>query len=156
MLQSKSQFLGYHSDPVEQPEHKASRQVLDYWNAKRQENGPLRRVDLNPAEIAAALPGVFVAEKVDDTFRFRLVGSDVEARMRRVVTGMTLQEIYGEEIGAKTADMYADIIRTGKPLCLQGNFVGDNLEHARIESLMLPLEFESGSPGIVGTLFDLN
>ena len=52
--------------------------------------------------------------------------------------------------------MYADIIANGKPLCLQGNFVGDNLEHVRIESLMLPLIFDNGRPGIVGTVFDLN
>ena len=156
MLQSKSQFLGYHSDPVEEPEHPGSRQLLAYWQEKRQENGPLRRSDLNPAEIAAALPGVFVAEEADDTFRFRLVGSDIEARMRRVVTGKTLQEIYGDDVGGRTAAMYADIIANGKPLCLQGNFVGDNLEHVRIESLMLPLIFDKGRPGIVGTVFDLN
>jgi hypothetical protein len=48
-----------------------------YWLAKRDSRSMPARSDINPADIPALLPYMMLVEKVDDQFRYRLVGTAV-------------------------------------------------------------------------------
>lgn len=154
MLKEHTEFLGYDSSTVPAPQTRQNQALLAYWSARSKPGKPLSRSSLIPSDIVSCLPGVFIAEPAGSTFCFRLVGSDVEARMRRVATGKTLPEVYGEKFGEAARQMYLSVIEDGTPLCIQGNFIGDGLEHMRVEVLLLPISFDNGSMGILGGLFD--
>lgn len=111
------------------------------------------RSDFDPLQLPKLLPCLFLAEPLDDDFRFRLVGSQVEERIHRVLTNRTLIEVYGSELGPKTIEKYRHVATTCAPLTLRGNYVGDNLEHIDFEVLHLAIQFEDGSRGVLGGQF---
>jgi len=158
MLKVKSDFLGYSVRPVEAPRHENNAALIDYWMQKREPDGILRRCAFNPGDVPRLLPGIFMAEPFQapsggDDFRYRLAGSNVEGRMRRPVMGKTVMEIYGDDFGPRTVELYRRIFESAAPLVLQGHFEGDNLEHIEFEAVHLPLLFDDGTKGILGSQF---
>ncbi len=153
MLQRKPKALGYFSAPVPAPRLAANQALLEYWTSKRGDDGLMAREDISPVDIARQLPGIFIAEETGGDFRFRLAGSDIEGWMQRKLTGVTLTEVFGPELGAKTASTYRSVVETGEPLVLVGNYVGDNLEHIEFEVLHLPIRFQCGTRGVFGGQF---
>lgn len=156
MSKQQPEFLGYESEPVPEPVLKENQALLAYWQDKRLPGKPLARSALDPSDIVALLPGIFMAEPEGETYRFRLVGSEMETRMKRRPTGKTLEEVYGTEFGGTAKQMYRDVVGQCAPLCLHGNFLGDNLEHIKVEAIVLPMEFNDGGQGILGGLFDFS
>jgi hypothetical protein len=58
-----------------------------YWLAKRAGCRMPARRDLDPCDIPKLLPYVMIVEKVDDRFRWRLVGTAVAQEAGRDLTG---------------------------------------------------------------------
>ena len=153
MLQKKPETLGYSSGPVDHPSHPSNQALLGYWEEKRSKGQPLMRADFDPLDVPRLLPALFLAEPAGDDFRFRLVDSQLEERIRRVLTNQTLTEVYGREYGPKTAKLYRDVTTTCEPLTLRGHYIGDNLEHIDFEVLHLAIQFDDGSRGVIGGQF---
>lgn len=145
--------LGYDSVPTAGAEHPLNRQLLAYWEKKRRSGGALLRADFEPLDLPRILPGLFIAEPVGDDFRFRLAGSDVEARMHRKVMGATLCELLGDRFAPRTIEIYRTVSLGDAPFVLRGHYLGDDLEHIDFEVLHLPMEFVSGIRGVLGGQF---
>jgi len=153
MLQKKPETLGYSNAEVSAPEHPGNAELLAYWDSHRGPHDALKRADFNPLALPRLLPGVFLAEPADDDFRFRLVGSQIEDRMQRVLTGRSLTEIYGPQLGPQTAEIYRRVAAGNTPVTLRGHFVGDHLEHIDFEVMHLPMQFGDGGLGVLGGQF---
>ncbi|MDW3099618.1 MAG: PAS domain-containing protein [Alphaproteobacteria bacterium] len=153
MLQKKPKTLGYSSGRVDAPSHMNNQALLAYWEEKRPEGQPLMRSDFDPLQLPKLLPCLFLAKPLGDDYQFRLVGSQIEERMRRALTNQTLTGVYGPDFGPKTVESYRHAATTCEPLTLRGNYVGDNLEHIDFEVLHLAIQFEDGSRGVIGGQF---
>ncbi|CDO61062.1 hypothetical protein BN1012_Phect2849 [Candidatus Phaeomarinobacter ectocarpi] len=153
MLQKKQETLGYSSGPVDAPSHASNQALLEYWENGRSAGAPLMRADFDPLHLPKLLPGIFLTEPAGEDFRFRLVGSHVEDRMQRKLTGKTLSEVFGPELGRETAQIYRGVAGGCTPLTLRGHYVGDNLEHIDFEVLHLAIQFEDGQRGVIGGQF---
>lgn len=153
MLKERTKTLDYTSGTVEEPGHPDNKALLSYWNRHRQERGALARSDFDPLHVPKQLPGLFLAEPVGTDFRFRLVGSQVEERIRRKLTGKTLSDIYADDLARQTADMYREVASSCTPKILRGHYVEETLKHIEFEALHMAIEFEDGSRGILGGQF---
>lgn len=153
MLKEKSETLDYTSGVVEEPGHPDNKALLSYWNKHRHQGGPLSRGTFDPLHIPMQLPGLFIAEPVGSDFRFRLVGSQVEERIRHKLTGKTLRDIYADDLARQTADMYREVATSCMPKILRGHYVEETLKHIEFEALHMAIEFENGSRGILGGQF---
>lgn len=145
--------LGYESVRMAEAEHPANRELLAYWERNRDPGRPLARSRFEPLAIPRILPGIFIAEPVDGQFRFRLAGSEVEARMRRHVTGKLVTELYSESYGGRVVELYRRVSEGVEPVVMRGHYKSEFLEHIEFEVLHLPLEFTSGACGVLGGQF---
>ncbi len=56
--------------------HKTTQALFDYWNAMRAGRPAPRRSEIEPGDMRAILPYVFILERKDrDTYRFRLAAA---------------------------------------------------------------------------------
>ena len=145
--------LGYDSTLVEAPAHPRNRELLSYWERRRTPGGPILRARFEPLDVPRLLPGIFMAEPIGGDYRFRLAGTDVEARLRRRVSGATLMEIYGPEFGPRSIELYDRVSRSIEPVVTRGHYCGDCFDHVEFEVLHLPIRFDSGALGVLGGQF---
>lgn len=149
--------IDYSVIEVEQPVHPNCRKLLAYWQARLQPDGLMLRSDFNPLDMPTAMGGMFVVEPVNDgeDMRYRLVGSVNEHRLGRKFTGELFSESYSPEMAADQIAFHNRILETKKPACLQGRFIGVDLEHVHYEAIYLPVRTEPGGMQVIGGLYDL-
>ena len=155
MFEERTKSLDYTSGTVEEPGHPNNKALLSYWNKHRRNGGALARSDFDPLHIPKLLPGVFTAEPFGDDFRFRLVGSRIEERLRQKLTGKTLRDIYADDLAQETAELYRGVATSCKPLVMRGRYVDESLEHIDFEAVHMAIEFEDGARGVIGSQFAL-
>lgn len=149
--------IDYSVIEVEQPVHPHCRKLLAYWQARLQPDGLMLRSDFNPLDMPTAMGGMFVVEPVDGgrDMRYRLVGSENEQRLGRKFTGELFSESYSPEMAAEQIAFHNRIFETKRPACLQGRFIGVDLEHVHYEAIYLPVRMEDGGMQVIGGLYDL-
>lgn len=149
--------IDYSVVEVEEPTHPHCRMLLAYWLARLQPDGLMLRSDFNPLDMPQAMGGMFVVEPVDDgaDMRYRLVGSENERRLGRKFTGELFSDSYSPEMAAEQIALHTRIMETRKPACLQGHFIGLDLEHVHYEAIYLPVRTLAGETQVVGGLYDL-
>lgn len=149
--------IDYSVVEVEEPAHPHCRALLVYWRARRQQDGLMLRADFNPLDLPTAMGGMFVVEPVDGgaDMRYRLVGSENERRLGRKFTGELFTESYSPEMAAEQIAFHNRIIETKRPACLQGRFIGVDLEHVHYEAIYLPVRTADGGMQVIGGLYDL-
>src|SRR5260370_37561181 len=85
-----------------------------YWLAKRADRSmPVRR-DINPGDIPALLPYLMIVDKVDDRFRYRLVGIATAREIGHDPTG-SLVGFYGLEGAAAALEVYERTFASARP-----------------------------------------
>ena len=101
---------------------------------------PLRK-DIDPAEITALLPFVYLMELEDEpaVFRCRLAGTQLREAGGQEVTGRLLEEIYSPEMAAGVAAYYLEILETCRPQRRQGRVTGPDAPTLIWESVVMPL-----------------
>lgn len=124
--------------------------LLAYWEGKRAGREMPVRQDLRPSEIRRLLPHVYLMDVIDGSFRFRLRGTAIDARLGRGRTGLTLEEChYGPYLPVVKAslqsciDRRAPVTTTGVTIWSRQN---DCLQY---ESCRMPL---AGADGAVAML----
>ena len=126
--------------------------LFDYWNTLRGERTLPRRGDFDPTDIPRLLPHLILAEvlrsgadgEVDD-FRFRLIGTHVDARMNQRYTGQRLSQIPGKGRGSKIWDAYQAVEREGKPKVISLDYIGPMERTMGTTELYLPLSAGGGA-----------
>jgi hypothetical protein len=100
---------------------------------------PARR-DLNPADILALLPHLMIVDKVDDQFRWRLVGTAAVREVGREPTGSIVGS-YGStaESASAARAVYARVFTSAHPIFATGEFQLKSGDIHNMSLLALPL-----------------
>lgn len=128
------------------PDHRLSLQapvlkrLLVYWRGKA-EFGPPGRKDIDPIEIGADVPHLFLLDVRTDPlrFRWRLLGGVIVEATGRNVTGQRFEEVYPHPVLADVMRVFSRATLTGLPIRHVGNARFVDKEHVIYESVHLPL-----------------
>jgi hypothetical protein len=132
------------------------RRLVDYWEQLRQGRPMPSRQQLRPEEMGFALGQIMlvdihwpsaVTEASEPTFRFRLVGSRIEATGHRGLTGRWAHELRPEFYRDTVLRAYREAAIEGRPSIRRINYATDG-PGLRYERVALPLSS-------YGTLSDL-
>src|SRR5258706_14746428 len=86
-----------------------------YWLAKRASRTMPARRDLDPGDIPALLPYLMIVDKVDDQFRYRLVGTATAREIGHDPTG-SLVGSYALECAAAARAIYGRTFASAHPV----------------------------------------
>jgi hypothetical protein len=137
------------------------RRLVDYWDTLRGDRPMPARCQMKPEEMAFALAQIMlvdihwpsaVTEASDPTFRFRLVGSRIEATGHRGLTGRWAHELQPEFYRNTVLRAYREAAISGEPSIRRIQYTKDGNE-LRYERAALPLSNYGGQPDmlLVGT-----
>ncbi len=117
------------------------RSLFDYWNAKRGERRFILRSQLDPREIAALLPLVFILDVEQEPRRFliRLMGTGIARRFGGDYTGRYLDEL---DFGAAKEQVIADyghVVDRAEPHLAFVAFTQPGRGRIQAERLALPM-----------------
>ena len=135
-------------DPASLPDKLA--QVLQHWTKLKGERAiPLRSM-FDPVDVPSLLPNLLMVEvdrgtgnsNVRDSdvgdlgvkdFRFRLVGTYIDDRVKESYTGKNLSEIEGKGPGSALWRAYDEVARDRKPKVLSLDYIGpaDGIKKSR-------------------------
>jgi hypothetical protein len=131
---------------------RVSRDFYDHWQAlSRRRGGVPFRGDLDPADIPALLPHLFIVEKIRDTgrFFFRLSGTRIREIMGAENTRHFLDELlHGDDLATVSA-MFDQVL--GQGVCLRSieGLTYSDRSYLRVEILRLPLRAADGDCRLV-------
>jgi PAS domain-containing protein len=129
------------------------RDVFAYWQRKRGGRSMPARRDVDPHELRAHLPHLFLMDVVVDDFRYRLLGSAITERYGRDGTGELVSEAYAELPTIR--EWYLAVLRavvSGKrPMLTSAPMRAVQKEFILVQALHLPLsDDDSGVNMILG------
>lgn len=121
-------------------------EALRYWTKIKGERRMPRRCDFDPVDVPRLLPHVILTEVLRtgderrfEDYRFRVIGTYIDERLRRRYTGRRLSELDGKGPGSKVWAAYGDVRAEMAPMVRSLDYVGpmENLKQTR--ELYLPL-----------------
>lgn len=135
--------------------HPALRDLHRHWEARRGERPMPARVDMDPVELPRGLLGNLFLVDVEEPprrFRYRLVGTELTAVMRRELTGRYIDEM--PFLYRKFAlPAYEEVMARGAPTYREINAV-EALWRIRYKRLLLPLSDDGARINmILGAIF---
>lgn len=137
------------------------RRLVGYWADLRQGRTLPSRADLRPEDMSFALGQIMlvdihwpsaVTETADPTFRYRLVGSRIEATGHRGLTGRWAHELRPEFYRDAVLRAYGEAAVSGEPSIRRVQYATEGNE-LRYERVVLPLSSHAGTSDmlLVGT-----
>jgi hypothetical protein len=137
------------------------RRLVAYWDELRGGRPMPGRCQLKPEDMSFVLAQIMlvdihwpsaVTEASDPTFRFRLVGSRIEATGHRGLTGRWAHELQPEFYRNTVLRAYREAAISGEPSIRRIQYTKDGNE-LRYERVALPLSSHGGQPDmlLVGT-----
>src|SRR5690348_13783573 len=92
--------------------------ALAYWERIRGSRAMPRRCDIDPAEITGLLPLVMLVDVLEHPrdFRFRLVGTEIDAITAVSLRGQRFSESPQLGLGSRVWDDYVSVATTHRPL----------------------------------------
>lgn len=128
-------------------QHAALRLLHAYWISKKGERLAPARADIDPAEMKAFLPHVFLLDVVGTPprFRFRLVGTEVTSRYGEELTGRFLDEVDLDDVGVDILGEYQRAIREAGPVLGRWAYEKRSGQYLNYERLILPLSSDGRS-----------
>ena len=113
--------------------HKTTQALFDYWNAMRAGRPAPRRSEIEPGDMRAILPYVFILERKDrDTYRFRLAGHNMIS-------------MWGDDCAENMKEALDDVIRNAGVAVVEYTAATTDGREATFEMVLLPLLHEDGS-----------
>lgn len=134
--------------------HASSRRLLGYWTSIHPSDGRLPgRQHFDPTQVAMLLPNIVLVDVhrlPSLRFRYRLLGTRLDAVIGEPLAGRWLDQVYARDPGARALlDAYAAVARSGRPNWRRGDpYVGSDPLCREVEVLRLPLASD-------GTVVDL-
>ena len=131
-----------------EPEHPAAIALIAVWRAYEATGGMRMGRDIPSRALAKFLPGLVIAEPVEDwkDARIRLAGSVLTERFGRDISGMMLSEIYRNDPdgGAKLLQGGRVAATTREPGILSTRVMAGTAELLRFEVVALPIYAPDG------------
>jgi len=122
-------------------------ELFDYWHAKRGRRAAATRGQIDPSDIPALLPIVFLVDVEHDPlrFRFRLVGTEFCEKFGRDFTGARLEDVNRQHAARDTViGDYERCAGDVVPVVSRNAFPNDMGVEWRYEHLLLPLLGDDG------------
>jgi hypothetical protein len=128
--------------------------VRAYWEEKREGRAMPCRADIDPLDLKAYLPGIFMIDVLANAadFRFRLLGTAITQHYQRDSTGKTLREVYAT---AKPAlfnwltSVLTAVVREKRPVFARAPLRAVGKEYVAYESIHLPLSADGEAVTII-------
>jgi len=132
--------------------------LFSYWRRKFRNGGFPSRADIDPLDIPALLPVVFLVDVEGDPadFRFRLVGSEFARKYGADITGRTLREVNQHAYYDAICRDYSTCAAERIPLVSRNSFINDQGVFWKYERILLPLGAESGRVDMILGGMDIN
>jgi hypothetical protein len=123
------------------------RQAHDYWHAKAATGRLPSRADINPEEMRAILPYVYLVDVLHQPlrFRFRLVGTQIRVWAAREYTGIDVSE---QDYGPNWRiihEQYRAVTETKVPIHDDFEALWVNREFQHYERFLAPLASDGNS-----------
>jgi len=127
-----------------------------YWDAKRAGRTMPARADIDPAEMVPFLPHVVLVDVLRDPpdFRYRLMGTAVDAHMTRHYTGVRLSEVPHQRPPSVMWSNFETVARERAPLLTNVPYVGPHKEFLRVQDIILPLSADGHTVDILFAIVD--
>ncbi len=147
-------------DFVDRIEAEKLRDIYRYWRGKCREGAFPSRADIDPTEIPALLPHVFLIDVVEDgrDFRYRLVGTHIIESVGFEFTGQLVSEFMRDREEALRAHDYHRLVESREPRHVIGNMVAFGRDNMRCERVLCPLSSDGEAIDMIfgGLLFQLD
>ena len=119
-----------------------TRDLFGYWQSVHPEFGLPGRQHIDPAQITALLPNVWLVD-VQQTplrFRYRLIGTRIAEFYGVDHTGKWLDEVFPQFIGSQTHTDCEATVADGQPRWRRGKpYLNYEEDFSRLERIFLPL-----------------
>ncbi len=128
-----------------EPHNAGFKALYDYWDSKRNGKGFVSRKDIEPAEILALRPNIFLVDVLPGEgvrFQFRLVGTQI-SEIEGGLTGKYLDEIYPDDPGDSTHKHYRQAGK-GEIYIRESVLNGRETGYYGYKVLLLPLLSDQG------------
>ncbi|WP_234185577.1 PAS domain-containing protein [Shinella sp. NM-101] len=136
---------------------KAATALYDYWARQRGERAVPLRSAIEPADIAAILPDVFILE--DGRLhapRFRLAGTRLCAQFARELKGSDFDALFAPDQRVRVARIAENVMAQAAPAIMHVQLVDGTLETTEAEIALLPLATRGRTADrIIGTFAPL-
>ncbi len=126
-------------------------EFVRYWREKRHGDRLPSRADIDPLELKPFLGDVFMLDVVGEPkrFRYRLVGTNIVARVGRDSTGQFQEDVYGPEQAAENNAHYRLVCDSRKPTRNFGVIQWVGREFLNYEIANLPLADDGETVNII-------
>ncbi|WPZ36468.1 PAS domain-containing protein [Thalassobaculum sp. OXR-137] len=125
-----------------------------YWLSLRDSAGAVPdRVDFDPTALADMLPNLIVVEHLaGDEFRYRLLGTGVDAFTRRSYTGKKTSEIDGHGPGNRIHTLYVETLRRGGMVGCALPYVGRSSICKSVRQIAVPFRTAEGGGQVISLI----
>jgi hypothetical protein len=127
---------------IEAPTHEGVKELLAYWTACNRAGGFVMGRDIPSRAIARLTKHLVVMEPIGsgEDFRYRLVGSVLNHRLGRDITGMLVSDVFPETVVTDFLLSLNKAIATGAPVFQDVRVSGVLGEVRRPEAVLLPMK----------------
>jgi hypothetical protein len=136
-------------------------QGYDYWETKRGARAMPARADLDPIEMKSILPNVVLMDVLRDhkpgwplDFRYRLMGSTVDAHMSRRFTGLCMSELPQQQPGSEMWQNFSAVTTEAQPRFNRVPYVGPHRDFLSVIDLVMPLSNDGRTVNMLISIVD--
>lgn len=121
--------------------HPTIQALYAYWDRKRADRSMPSRADIEPLDIAALMPQVFIVDAgaEDVKLTYRLFGTGLVSLFGREMTGRPVAEGLPTPAAEEALDRYRTVIRERRPLYHQARLHEPRNDYTEVDRLLLPL-----------------
>ncbi|MCW0236154.1 MAG: PAS domain-containing protein [Ferrovibrio sp.] len=137
------------------------RRAYDYWTAKCGTRPMPARADLDPAEIKPLLSNLILMDVLRDAkpgwplnFRYRLVGTNVDAMMNGRYTGLCMSEMPHQQPGSRIWSSLERVTATRQPHINRVPYVGPHKDFISVVDMVMPLSNDGGEVNMLFCIVD--
>jgi len=124
--------------------HKTSQELFAYWNRRRGRRSAPSRLEIEPADIRALLPDVFILQaEADGALTFRLAGTGLCALFDRELRGEALERLWVPDSSEAATNLASGVLQGLVPGVVE--LLGESRAGRAVsmEMLLVPLADES-------------
>jgi|SRR5579864_4627300 len=124
--------------------------LFRYWDSKRAGRTMPAKRDIDPTEIPQLIPHIAIIDRIEDRFRYRLVGTTISQELGKELTGQLVGSYVGPaHYAAAVIDIYEHVFATRTPVFTTGEYRTASDLTQSISRLLLPLSEDNSAVNMV-------
>lgn len=129
------------------PMHQRLRQLYVYWKSRCGDRRMPSRSDIDPLDLPALLPFIFLVDVLSDPrdFRFRLAGTHFRDAVGTEFTGRLIGEVFPPSFGAEVHYYWSECVNRSEPAVGSGALWIAERNHVTWKGIVLPLSPDASS-----------